>query len=68
MPEMVEAPRAATRRSQIEEDKAIEDGEFAMVIHGVKAHFGMDHKVGDGHLAGENQEPCGKTAGYVKAV
>ena len=55
MPEPVEAPGSAAGCGEIEEHEAIEDGDFAVIIHWVEAHFGMNHEVGDRHFSREDE-------------
>ena len=58
MPEPVEAPRSAARRGKIEKHETIKHGEFAPIAaahHGKKSLRRMDHEIGDGHFAREDE-------------
>src|SRR5664279_5075465 len=49
------APGAAARNRQIEQDKAIESGKFALIEDRIEALLGMCEKIGDSHLARQNK-------------
>src|SRR5580704_1419685 len=50
-----QAPRAAARRGEIKEDKAIEDSKLALIENGKEAFLRMREKIGKRHLAGQNE-------------
>ena len=58
MPESVDAPGAAARRREVEENKAIQDGEFASVssaCHGKESLGRVRDEIGKRHLARKDE-------------
>ena len=58
MPESVDAPEAAASRREVEENEAIQDGEFASVssaCHGKESLGRVRDEIGDRHLARKDE-------------
>jgi len=55
MTEPVDAPRSASRRGEIKEDKAVKDGKFTLVHQGEEASGSVNHEIGDSHFPRENE-------------
>src|ERR1700726_4587564 len=51
----IDAPRSRARGRKIEAGKAVHDGERAAVEQRIKALWRVNHKIGDGHFAGEDE-------------
>ena len=59
----VKTPYTRTLSCHIEKNEAEEDGRFTLVLDGPKAGGEMAYKIGDSHLAAENERysACEKT-------
>lgn len=55
MPEPIEAPRAAARRSKIKKHKTVKDSQFTLINHWKEIPVRMDHEIGHSHFSRKNK-------------
>ena len=52
---LVDAPSAAASNKKVKEHKAVKDCQVATIEDWKEGSWRLDHEVGDGHIAGENE-------------